>query len=231
MEVEVESGMFFWHLENAWLDYDNLLLGREGIYICNNRRTLLRGSSQDLDTWLKSPPFIGATNFGHLELVQNNPRSWGQKRSPWFLTTEPNWDDPPSGAVGHETPPVPIVQVHRLHPNRTWTPTSVQWRMLMAGRTGGLGMDEWWNTPIFMYFNIKWVVFKTIVTFRYTTSSWLIEILTMAYWMPMNALCNTTGVKKSLLNWKNGLVIVVMMNSFVSCSHRIHVWYIYLHLP
>ena len=55
------------HLENAWLDYENLLLGREGIYICNNRRTLLGGSSQDLDTWLGSPPFIGATNFGHLE--------------------------------------------------------------------------------------------------------------------------------------------------------------------
>ena len=55
----------------------------------------LGGSSQDLySKWLGSPPFFLAINFGHLKKGSHNLILRGRTRSPWLLTTEPNWDDP-----------------------------------------------------------------------------------------------------------------------------------------
>ena len=73
------------HLENGWLDYDNLLLGREGIYICNNHRTLLGGSSQDLGYVVWITPIYKPWNSAMIFTGPvPNPGSWEQKRSQWF---------------------------------------------------------------------------------------------------------------------------------------------------
>ena len=56
---------------------------------------VLGGSSQDLDTWLGSPPFI-SHKFRPFVKGPTTPVRWGQKRSPWLFTTYKSWDDPPS---------------------------------------------------------------------------------------------------------------------------------------